>query len=88
MKIKKIVSETAVLLKFHIQYLNILSLSNGHQLPNILSSLRPPKLLGDFLCGKCKKKNCFNHFHSEPWEGYHIPVEVDEALDEVNILLY
>ena len=62
-----------------------LSLSNGHQLPNILPSFRPPKLLGDFLCGKCKRKNCAVHFLSDPWDRYNIPIEVDEALDEVGI---
>ena len=61
------------------------SLSNGHQLPNFLPSFRPPKLLGDFYCGRCKRKNCLSHLQSEPWHEYTVPVEVDEALEEVKV---
>ena len=61
-----------------------LDLSPDHQLPNFLSSaLHPPPLLPPLACSKCKKANCIIHLHGEPWSGYLIPEEIDQALQEV-----
>ena len=53
------------------------------QLPNFLSYLRPPPLLPPISCQKCSKVNCISCLHGEPWAGYKIPVEIDQALEKV-----
>merc|ERR1719376_985804 len=59
-----------------------LDLSQDHQLPNFLSSLKPPPLLPAYSCQRCKKTNCTLHLHGEPWADYQIPLEIDQALQE------